>query len=154
MHLTEYSTYLLMPSDKHNLRTARATDLISLLINVASSWDMPFHQPQQLQCLHHGATLAPICAPILSSNLQLKYIQVTIYSRCVMISVRDIKTELIAAALLTLFFVIKWVRHSWNWDAMAFTYRDMGHVFHKWIFCTFHNGWMDCRDGLHAVPCL
>ena len=144
--LTNLLTYLLMPSNKHNLRMARATDLTSLLINIASSWDMPFHQLQQLQCLHHGATLAPICA----SHPQLVYIEVTIYSRCVMISVRDIKTELIAAALLTLFFVIKWVRHSWNWDAMAFTYRDMGHVFHKWIFCTFHNGWMDCRDGLHA----
>ena len=30
---------------------------------------MPFHQPQQLQCLHHGATFEPLCAPILSSQL-------------------------------------------------------------------------------------
>ena len=44
-----------MPSDKHNSRTARARDLISL-INVASSRDVPFHQPQLLQCLHQGAT--------------------------------------------------------------------------------------------------
>ena len=35
---TKYSlTYLLMPSDKHNLTTARARDFISSLINVTSS---------------------------------------------------------------------------------------------------------------------
>jgi len=55
-----------MPSDKHNSRTARITDFISSLINVASSRDMPFRQPQQLQCLHNGATFVPLCAPILS----------------------------------------------------------------------------------------
>ena len=37
---------------------------------------------------------------------------------------------------------------------MAFTYRDMGHVFHKYILCIFRNGWMDCRDAFHAVLCL
>jgi len=37
-------TYLLMPSDKHNSRTAWARDLISSLINVASSRDVPFHE--------------------------------------------------------------------------------------------------------------
>ena len=31
--LTDLLTYLLMPSDKHNSRTARARDLISSLIN-------------------------------------------------------------------------------------------------------------------------
>ena len=45
----------LMPSEKHNSRMARARDLISSLINVASSRDVSFHQLQQLQCLHHGA---------------------------------------------------------------------------------------------------
>ena len=46
-------------------RTAKARDLISSLINVASSRDVPFHQLQLLQCMHHGATLkfAPLCAP-------------------------------------------------------------------------------------------
>ena len=47
---------------------ARARDLISSLINVALSRDVPFHQPQQLQCLHHGATFVPLCASILSSQ--------------------------------------------------------------------------------------
>ena len=65
--LTYLLTYLLMPSEKHNSRTAWARDLISSLINVASSQDVPFHQPQllQLQCLHHGATFEPFCAPII-----------------------------------------------------------------------------------------
>ena len=38
-------TYLLMPSDKHN---SKDYTLISSLINVASSQDVPFHQLQQL----------------------------------------------------------------------------------------------------------
>ena len=48
--LTDLLSYLLMPSDKHNSRTARARDLISSLINIASSRDVPFHQLQLLQC--------------------------------------------------------------------------------------------------------
>ena len=34
---------------------------------------------------------------------------------------------------------------------MAFTYRDMGSTFHKYILRIFCNGWMDCRDAFHAV---
>ena len=45
-----------MPSDKRNLIMAMTTGLISSLFNVALSGDAPFHQPQQLQCLHHGST--------------------------------------------------------------------------------------------------
>jgi len=78
-------TYLLMPSDKHNSRTARATHFISSLINVALSWDVSFHQPQLLQCLHQNATLLPLWSPILSSQL----CKVTICGRHVMASVRD-----------------------------------------------------------------
>ena len=37
---------------------------------------------------------------------------------------------------------------------MAFTYRDMGHTFHEYILCIFHNGWVDCRDAVHVVLCL
>jgi len=36
-----------MPSEKHNSIMAKATGLISSLFNVASSGDVPFHQPQQ-----------------------------------------------------------------------------------------------------------
>ena len=76
-----------MPSDKHNLRTARARNLISSLINVASSRDVPFRQLQQLLCLHHGATFGPLWSPILSSQLH----KVTICARHVMASVQNIQ---------------------------------------------------------------
>ena len=114
-------TYLLMPSDKHNSRAARTRDLISSLINVASSRDVPFHQLQQLQCLHHGATVVRFWSPILSSKPR----KVIICGRHVMASVQDIQ---IVEALLTLclaYYAMKWVRHCWNRGIMAFTYRDM-----------------------------
>jgi len=139
-----------MPSDKHNSRTARTRDLISSLINVASSRDVPFHQPQQLECLHHGATFLPLWSPILSSKPR----KVTICGRHVMVSVQDIQ---IAEALLTLFlayYVMKWVQNSWNRGVMAFTYQDMGHTFHEYILRIFRNGWMDCRHAFYAVLCL
>ena len=136
-----------MPSDKHN---SRATHLISSLINITSSQDVPFHLPQQLQCLHHGATFVPLWSPILSSQPR----KVMICGRHVMASVRDIQ---IAEALLTLclaYYVMKRVRHCWNWGIMAFTYRDMGRMFHEYILHIFRNDWMDCRDAFHAVLCF
>jgi len=45
---------------------AKATGLISSLLNIASSGDVPFRQPQQLQCLHHGSTKAYLCSPLSS----------------------------------------------------------------------------------------
>jgi len=76
-----------MPLDKHNSRMARARDLMSSLINVASSQNVPFHQPQQLQCLHHGATFVLLWSPILSSQPR----EVTIWGRHIMASVQDTK---------------------------------------------------------------
>ena len=110
-----------MPSDKHNLRMARARDLISSIINVASLRDVPVYQPQQLQCLHHGATFVPLWSPVLSSQP----CKVTIWGRHVKASVRDRK---IAEALLTLcltYYVMKRV--------IAFTHWDMGRSFHEYI---------------------
>jgi len=37
--------------------------LIFAPLGIASSQDVPFHQPQQLQCLHHGFTEAYVCSP-------------------------------------------------------------------------------------------
>jgi len=132
-----------MPSDKHNLRMAGARNLIYSLINITPSRDVPFHQSQQLECLHHGATFVPLWSPILSSQPR----KVTICGRHVMASVRDIQ---IAEVLLTLYLaycVMKWVRHCWNRGIMAFTYRDMGRTFHEYIYSPyFRNSWMDCRD--------
>jgi len=92
---TDWLTYLLMPSDNHNSRTARARDFISSLINVTSSRNVPFHQLQQLQCLHHGATFVPLWSPTLPSQPR----KVTICGKHIMASVQDIQ---IAEALLTL----------------------------------------------------
>ena len=88
--------------------------------------------------------------PLYSFDLPFFH-KVIICGRHVMASVKDIK---IAEALLILrlaYYVMKWVRHCWNWGIMAFTYRDMGHTFHKYILRIFHNGWMDCRDAFHAI---
>ena len=140
-----------MHLDKHNLRTAGARNLISSLISVASSRDVPFPQLQQLQCLHHGATFVPLWSPILSSQP----CKVMIWGRHIMASsVQDIK---IAEALIILclaYCAMKQVRHCWNWGVMAFTYWDMGHTFHKHILRIFRSGWMDCRDAFYAVLCL
>jgi len=55
-----------MPTDKHNSITAKAIGLISSLFNVASSRDVPFHQPLQLQCSYGGSTKAYLCSPLFS----------------------------------------------------------------------------------------
>jgi len=56
-----------MPSDKHDSEMAKATGLISLLLNIASSQDVPFCQSQQqLQCLHYGSIKAYLCSPLFS----------------------------------------------------------------------------------------
>ena len=57
---TDWLTYWLIPSDKHKSINAKAMGLISSLFNVASSWDVPFGQLLQLQCLHHGSPKAYI----------------------------------------------------------------------------------------------
>ena len=62
-----------MPSDKHNLRTGGARGLISSLINVASSQDVPFHQPQLLQRLHQDATFVPFDLPFFSSQPRIRW---------------------------------------------------------------------------------
>ena len=136
-----------MPSDKHNSRTAWARDLISSLINVASSRDVPFHQPQQLQCLHHGATFVPLWSPILS----LQLCKVTICGSLIMASVWDINITESLLILCLAYYVMKRVQH---WGIMAFMYRDMGHAFHEHILHIFRNGWMDSKDTFHAVLCL
>ena len=117
--------WLWMPSDKHSSRTAKTRDLNSSLINVASSRDVPFHQPQELQCLHHGATFVPLWSPILSSQPR----KVMICGRHVMASVRDIKIDEVLLILCFAYYVMKRVRQCWNWGVMAFTHR----VFHEYF---------------------
>jgi len=141
--------YLLMFSDKHNSRIARPRDLISSLINVTLSQDVPFHQPQQLQCLNHGANSVPLCA----TNLHTKPLKMTICGRHIMASVQDIKIAEPLLILCLAYYVIKTVQNCWNWGVMAFTYPDMGCTFHEYILRVFRYGWMDYRKALHGVFC-
>jgi len=139
-----------MPSDKHNSRTAGARDLISSLINVALSRDVPFNNHSCYSACIRVLPLYPFDLPFVSSQPR----KVTICGRHGMASVRDIKIDWALLMLCLAYYVMKGVQHCWNWDAMAFTYRDMGRAFHEYILCIFHNGWMDCRDAFHAVLCL
>jgi len=122
--LTDLLTFLLMPSDKHNSRMARAKDLISSLINIISSWDVPFHQLQQLQCLHHGDTFESLCAPIFSSQ---PYIGENLWLAHNGFSVRHKYHWNTSNS----YNVMKSVRNCWNRGVMAFTHRDMGCTLHK-----------------------
>jgi len=59
-----------MPSAKHNSKMERATGLISSLLDVASSRDMPFCQPQQPHSKHHGV-LSSFVPVLFADNVRL-----------------------------------------------------------------------------------
>jgi len=101
-----------MSSDKHNSRTAGARDLISSLINVASSRDVPFHQPQLLQCLHQGATFVPllISHTFLHNHVRWRFAVATHE----MATVWDIKIDEALLMLCLAYYVMKRVRHCRN----------------------------------------
>ena len=65
----------LMPSDKHNSRTAWAADLISSLITVTSSRDVHAFSPVAAATVHASwcSTFVPLCALILSSQPHIAY---------------------------------------------------------------------------------
>ena len=138
-----------MPSDKHNSRTAGARDLISSLFNVVSSRDVPFHNHSCCSACIRVLPLYPFDLPFFSSQPR----KVTICGRHEMASVRDIKIDEALLVLCLAYYVMKRVRHCRNWNAMAFTYRDMGHAFHEYILRIFCYSWMDCRDAFHAALC-
>jgi len=53
------------------LNSGHSAGLISSPLNITLSWDMPFHQPQHLQCLHPACGLSKsyfvfFCAPLFS----------------------------------------------------------------------------------------
>ena len=57
-----------MPSSKHNSTMDVAMGLISSLFDVASSRDVPFHQPQDVQCMHYGLTFVLLCVSVLFAD--------------------------------------------------------------------------------------
>jgi len=75
-----------MPSDKRKSITTMAMVLIFVLYNVASSQDVPFHQPQQLQRLHHGSTKAHLCSPLCS----IPFSTAAICGTCIMASAQNL----------------------------------------------------------------
>ena len=66
--LTNSLTYSLMPSARHNSTMDVATGLISSLFDVALSRDVPFRQPQDVQCMHHGLAFVLPCVPVLFTD--------------------------------------------------------------------------------------
>jgi len=64
-------THSLMPSAKHNLAMDVATGLISSLFDVALSRDVPFRQPQDVQCMHHGLIFVLLCVPVLFAEVSI-----------------------------------------------------------------------------------
>ena len=57
-----------MPSDKHNLVTAKATGLIFSLFDVASAREVPFGIPLYMQCILLGLTSVPLCVPFIFAD--------------------------------------------------------------------------------------
>ena len=128
-----------MPSDKHSSITAIATALVSSLFNVASSRDMPFRQPQQFQCLHHGFTFVFLCTPLFSP-LQHRW-QFAVHALWLQYETQVSAVQ--ARALVALFFVwnaspafeelemkqnvrihhvkgtLKWAENEWIWSVLA-----------------------------------
>jgi len=57
-----------MPSDKRNSITAKAMGLIFLLLDIASSKDVPFAMPLYMQYILHGFTGAFLCVLFIFSH--------------------------------------------------------------------------------------
>ena len=135
--LTCSLTNLLMPSDKRNSRTARGRDFIN------KSCFMP-------RCAFSPTTAATVLAswcylwtPIPSSQLR---IGANLWLMCNGFSERhqyrwDTSNS---------YNVMKWVRHCWNWGAMAFPHWGMGARFTS-ESSVFSVMWMDCRSTFHVV---
>ena len=71
IYLMEFSTdwvSKLMPSDKRNSITAKATGLIFSLFDVASARQVPFGIPQYIQCILHGLNSVPLCIPFIFAD--------------------------------------------------------------------------------------
>jgi len=57
-----------MPSDLCNSTMAKATGLIFLLFDVASTREVPFAILLYIQCILHGLTTALLCAPFIFAH--------------------------------------------------------------------------------------
>ena len=57
-----------MSSDKHSSITAKATDFIFALFDIASAQKVPFGIPQYVQCIFHGLTSVLLCVPFVFAD--------------------------------------------------------------------------------------
>ena len=57
-----------MPSDKHNLITAKTMGLIFSLFDVASAQEVPFGIRQYVQHILHGLTSVLLCVPFIFAD--------------------------------------------------------------------------------------
>jgi len=85
---------------------------------------------------------------LLTYILSLQPRKVTICGRHIMASVQDIQITEALFILCLAYYVMKRVRHRWNWGIMTFTYWDMRHTFYEYILRIFRNGWMVQRCSL------
>ena len=79
---------------------------ISSLFNITSSRDVPFHQPLQLQYLHHGSTKAYLCSPLFLIPFSTTK-QVTIWVAPLHSFAEDLVIALIAEVFNSLSFTLK-----------------------------------------------
>ena len=103
--------------------------LISSLLNVASSQDVPFHQPLQLQCSHHGSTKAYLCSPLFLILSPLphrwQFAVAPLHG-----SVEDLVIALIAEVLNSLLFCLK---HSVKCQTTLKTKHSCPFAFSLWL---------------------
>ena len=104
-----------MPSDKHNLVTAKAMGLIFSLFDVISAQQVSLGILQYIQCTHHGLTFVLLYVPYLFADnprCQFTVAQWLIYICKQESSVFSMVTGFIAEALLLLFFVCNTVKQA------------------------------------------
>ena len=151
-----------MPSSKCNSIMAIVTDLISSLINIASSWNALFvnHSNSNpcIMVLPKFIFVLP-CAPFLSPLLLWwQFVVCTLWLQC-----ETWVSAVLAGALLILFFtwnVTLSICGSWKWSVMMHNDRvtHLTILIDNWGMCLndraihiFRSGWIDCRDVFHAV---
>ena len=97
-----------MPSAKRNWTMDKATGLIFSMFNVTLSRDVPFRQPQYVQCMYHGLTFVLLCVPVLFADNARCRFAIARYSFPLAVScfspAFSVATGFIAEKFLVLFF--------------------------------------------------
>ena len=98
-----------MLSAKHNSTMDKATGLIFSLFDAALSQDVPFHQPQYVECTYHGLPFVLLCVPVLFADNTSYQFAIAQYGFPIAVScfspAVSIATGFIVEQFLVLFFV-------------------------------------------------